>query len=61
MKTVWKEEISNFEEKNQQSITKEDFTGVFGQVYLCTFDCNIILAAFSSTEIHPFNHDIITL
>ena len=60
MKMVWKEEISNFKEKNQWSITKEDFTGAFGQVYLCAFDCNTILTVFFSTGIHLFNCDIIT-
>ncbi|KDQ09419.1 hypothetical protein BOTBODRAFT_117181 [Botryobasidium botryosum FD-172 SS1] len=53
------EDIHKFEETHRRSVTKGDFTKVFGTAFLCAFTRESILAAFRATGIHPFNPDII--
>jgi len=43
----------------RRSVTKADFTKVFGTAFLRAFTKDSILAAFKATGIHPFNPDII--
>ncbi|KDQ08328.1 hypothetical protein BOTBODRAFT_118813, partial [Botryobasidium botryosum FD-172 SS1] len=59
MKDAWKEDIHKFEETHRRSVTKGDFTKVFGTAFLRAFMRESILAAFKATGIHPFNPDII--
>lgn len=60
MKEIWKEEINSFETVHQRSISKGDFTGVFGKAYIRAFLPTTIKAAFEATGVHPFNANIIS-
>ncbi|THU97010.1 hypothetical protein K435DRAFT_819286 [Dendrothele bispora CBS 962.96] len=55
MKTEMKNAINEFEETHQHPVAKADFTGVFGQAFLKSFDEETVKAAFRVTGVHPFD------
>ena len=61
MKTIWKEEINEFEKLHKRGVQKEDFCAVFRRSYLRAFTSENIEAAFSATGIYPYNPDVIRL
>ena len=59
MKHNWAGAIRSFEKENNRGITKNDFAKVFGMAYIKTFTCDLILQAWETTGIHPFNDKIV--
>src|ERR1700683_1334494 len=59
MKTEFRHEIQTFENLHMSKVTKGDFVGVFGHVFLCTFMKDTVKAAFAATGVHPFNPGVI--
>ena len=59
LKHNWAEEIRSFEKENNRGITKNDFAGAFGSAYVKTFTRELILQAWETTGIYPFNDKII--
>lgn len=59
MKHNWAGAIRSFEKENNCGITKNDFAKVFGMAYIKTFTCDLILQAWETTGIHPFNDKIV--
>ena len=57
MKHEFHSEINAFEKLHYWGVGKDDFIGVFGQAYQCTF--TPVKAAFEVTGVHPFNPNVI--
>lgn len=60
MKEHWKQVINKFETLHRTSVTKADFTSLFGQAYHCAFTVELIKAAFRVTGVFPFDRTVIT-
>ena len=59
MKHQFRAEIKRFENLHCHGVMKEDFAGVFGQVFLQEFNEDTVKAAFSATGVWPYNPDAI--
>ena len=59
MKDEFKKEITGFEDTHQRNMTKSNFTGLFGHVYLRAFNRETVATAFQVTGVHSFNHKVI--
>lgn len=58
-KKNWKNALSKFEDEHFRGLQKDDFTYVFGNVFLQSFTKDTILKAFEVTGIHPYNPNAI--
>lgn len=58
-KMNWKIAIEKFEDEYLRGLNKDDFTFIFGGVFLLSFMETSILKAFEVTGIHPFNRNAI--
>jgi hypothetical protein len=59
LKHNWAEEIRSFEKKNNRGITKNDFAQAFGSAHIKTFTRELILQAWETTGICPFNDKVV--
>ena len=59
MKAEFHWEICTFEDSNKYSMSKSDFTGVFGRAFLRAFTKDAVEAAFRATGVFPFNPNVI--
>lgn len=58
-KQIWAKEIRMFEAENYRGVRKEDFAQVFGKAYLRAFTPQLILQAWETTGVFPFNDKIV--
>jgi hypothetical protein len=58
-KQIWAQEIRMFEWENFRGVRKDDFAKVFGDAYHRAFTPQLILQAWETTGIFPFNDKII--
>ena len=59
LKQIWAHEIKMFELENFRGVKRDDFAKVFGNAYQRTFTPKLILHAWETTGVFPFNDKII--
>jgi len=59
LKQIWAHEIKMFEWENFRGVKRDDFAKVFGNAYQRTFTPKLILQAWETTGVFPFNDKII--
>jgi hypothetical protein len=59
LKQIWAQEIKMFEWENFRGVKRDDFAKVFGNTYRRTFTPQLILQAWETTGVFPFNDKII--